>query len=207
MRRGCLGFAFVWCLVVCELTLAVQSKAAVLRDQDDRMEQWQDSRSSKRSRFSDQPQLSADLFAKPIDVRLPPMTSGMDRNTAKQEEERQFTFKEKNGQGKVVASGKMITSQQLVAEGIDAVRDVFSGADHKQLRLTKRGKGSLASGTGIPADTCDKVCSFCKAVLSMRWAALCENHCRYGGRAYDTCLTVWSFREELERNRPKNKQN
>lgn len=46
---------------------------------------------------------------------------------------------------------------------------------------------------------CRTVCSYCRNVLIMRWAALCFVQCEQGGRAYDACLTIWSIRSELER--------
>ena len=46
-------------------------------------------------------------------------------------------------------------------------------------------------------EACSLVCQFCRTVLSMRWAALCHVQCQSGGRAYDACVTVWSFKQDL----------
>ena len=50
-------------------------------------------------------------------------------------------------------------------------------------------------------EMCRNICGFCRNVLSMRWAALCDSHCIFGGRGYDACHTVWSFREEIRKNK------
>ena len=44
---------------------------------------------------------------------------------------------------------------------------------------------------------CRNVCQLCRIVLSARWAALCYVQCHLGGREYDACLTVWSYRDDF----------
>ena len=48
-------------------------------------------------------------------------------------------------------------------------------------------------------DLCRNVCLFCRNVLGLRRSALCNVQCCLGGREYDACMTIWSYRDELHR--------
>ena len=53
----------------------------------------------------------------------------------------------------------------------------------------------------VSADSegCEAVCSYCKDILSMRWAALCVDQCykQGGGRAYDACYITFHLRDQI----------
>ena len=59
-------------------------------------------------------------------------------------------------------------------------------------------KGFLPT-VSADSEGCEAVCSYCKDILSMRWAALCEDQCykQGGGRAYDACYITFHLRDQI----------
>ena len=56
-----------------------------------------------------------------------------------------------------------------------------------------------SSSPNEDSEGCEAVCSYCKDILSMRWAALCVDQCykQGGGRAYDACYITFHLRDQI----------
>jgi hypothetical protein len=123
----------------------------------------------------------------------------LNTNTIKENKQKQMTLRGRYDNANVVTSEKVIGSEQLFAQGAANTGNVPPKQNDTAPRKQKKSAAILPAQKGIVRDEelCRNICGFCKNVLSMRWAALCESHCRTGGRGYDACLTVWSFRAEL----------
>ena len=83
-----------------------------------------------------------------------------------------------------------MSSANSVEEVLPDITSGMAGNDDMEERSLR----DLGTGKG---DMCETVCTHCRHILSMRWAALCRVQCKLGGRAYDACLTVWSVRADL----------
>lgn len=44
----------------------------------------------------------------------------------------------------------------------------------------------------IDNQQCRSICSYCREVLSIRWAALCRVQCKFRGQAYNACVIAWT---------------
>ena len=80
-----------------------------------------------------------------------------------------------------------------------ALHDAFAV---RQVRQLPSGESRGSDSETLPVaddDLCRNVCLFCRNVLGLRRSALCNVQCFLGGREYDACMTIWSYRDELHR--------